>query len=530
MDAAATSRPRLAWLCPSLALWLLWREDNPRRALKSILLVLLLGAQVLLGLATLVLFGWARLDWDGRGLPGSLRWNQSSPGRANWTVSQNSVNSDDPANWLAYRGADRTGVYTGPKLRFDWDKNPPKQIWKTTIGGGHASVTVGGGRLFTLEQWDEGEAVTAYNLVDGRGLWFHTYEGAFNDASRMGGVGPRSTPTLDGNRLYTLGAAGQLFCFDAATGKVIWQKDAFEVFETRNIAFGMCGSPLVAGDRLILTLGLGKFTVVALDKKTGDVIWKTDKAEKQAYMSPITATLAGRDQLILGAAREMQGLSLDDGKKLWKFDWRVTYDNNIAQPVVINDDHIFISAGYGKGCALLKITDQNGTLNANQIWFNKELKNKFTSSVLHKGHLYGLDDAGGENAAYLTCIEAMTGQLKWRGDENYGHGQVLLADGHLIIQCENGDLALARAKPDAHELIARIPSLDGRTWNNPALTDGRLFVRHESAMACYNLRKGSDGGGGATPATNLDGLTILLTALLLTNGFGCMLLGMINRE
>jgi len=107
---------------------------------------------------------------------------------------------------------------------------------------------------------------------------------------------------------------------------------------------------------------------------------------------------------------------------------------------------------------------------------------------------------------------------------------VLLADGHLIIQCENGDLALARAKPDAHELIARIPSLDGRTWNNPALTDGRLFVRHESAMACYNLRKGSDGGGGATPATNLDGLTILLTALLLTNGFGCMLLGMINRE
>ena len=293
--------------------------------------------------------------------------------------------------------------------------------------------------------------------------------------------------------------------------------------------FGMCSSPWVQGDRLFLAIGAGKNTVVALDKKTGDVIWKTEDAEKQAYVSPFTTTVAGREQLILGAGREVQGLSPEDGTVLWRANWRVSYDNHIAQPIVLDENHLFVSAGYGTGCALYKIIDDNGTLKPEQVWFNKELKNKFTSSVLHEGHIYGLDDAGGENAAYLTCLEATTGQLKWRGEENYGHGQLLLADGHLVIQCEDGDLALAKATPESHQMIARQPALNGKTWNNPTLAGGRLYLRNDREMICYDVSQGSEAGSAASFAVRSESLPIMLAAFLVMNGIGLLLLGALSR-
>jgi len=525
-DQPSSPSPRaVAYLCPLYGLFCLGNSVG-----RKIILIILTVLQLGVGLLTMVFMGWVRVDWDGRGLPGSLRWNLTARSKDSFATSQYVANENNPASWPGYRGAKRDGVYTGPALRFDWKANPPKQLWKTAIGGGHSGTTIAHGRLYTMEQWDEGEAVTAYNLIDGRGLWHHVYEGSFNDSGRMGGVGPRSTPTWDDGRLYTLGAEGQLYCFDAATGKVIWQKDLFAVFESRNIMFGMCGSPWVQGDRLFLTMGAGKFTVAALNKKSGEIIWKTEDAEKQAYVSPFTTTLAGREQLILGAGREVQGLSLEDGTVLWRDDWRVSYDNHIAQPIVLDEQHLFVSAGYGTGCALYKITDNNDTFKSEQIWFNKELKNKFTSSVLHKGYIYGLDDAGGENAAYLTCLEAKTGKLIWRGKENYGHGQLLLADGHLIIQCEDGSLALAKASPDSHQMISRQSALNGKTWNNPTLAGGRLYLRNDRELICYDVSQGSEAGSAATFAVSSESLPILLAAFLVMNGLGLLILGALSRN
>jgi outer membrane protein assembly factor BamB len=162
------------------------------------------------------------------------------------------------------------------------------------------------------------------------------------------------------------------------------------------------------------------------------------------------------------------------------------------------------------------------------VWENKNLKNKFTSSVLHEGHLYGLDDGDGDNAAYLVCLNAQTGEEQWRG-ENYGHGQLLLAQGHLIIQCENGDLALAKATPESHQQIARLPALPGKTWNNPALANGHLYLRNDQQMICYDIRPGSKAGSVTLNTSTGEALSVLAAAFLLLNGLGCIGLGIFVR-
>ena len=534
----ATPSPRMAaLLCPPLAIWLLWQENHSWRIVRSILLLVTMLVQLGLGIFIMGKAGWVRVDWDGRGRPGALRWLQAAPDSANLIYSDLKPIEADPAQWPGFRGASRDGVYTGPKLRTDWKSKAPKWAWKTEVGGGHSSMTIARGRLFTLEQCSEGEAVTAYNLTDGKGLWRHVYDGLFNDQWAMGGAGPRTTPTWDDGRLFTMGAEGQLHCLEANTGKVVWQKNIFENFGTRNLPFGTCASPLVAGGRLIITAGAragtAKDTVFALDKQTGEILWRA-AAENQAYMSPMTATLAGREQLLLCAGREIQGLSLEDGKILWTVRWTVSGGNNIAQPIVMDDTHVFISSGYGKGCGLVEVSQTDGEFSGKLVWENKRLKNKFTSSVLHEGHIYGLDSSGNDNTgggdgANLVCLKAISGDEVWRG-ENYGHGQVLLAQGHLIIQCENGDLALAKATPESHQQIARLPSLSGKTWNNPALAGGRLYVRNDQDMICYDIRLGSEAGTITMRGSTHEALTVLATVFLLLNGLGCIGLGFFARR
>jgi outer membrane protein assembly factor BamB len=536
--AQATPSPRFAGLlCPPVALWLLWRENHSKRIGRSIFLLVVMLLQLAVGVFIMGKAGWVRLDWDGRGRPGALRWLQAAPRSADWIYSDLKPSEDDPAQWPGFRGSSRDGVYSGPTFRTDWNEKAPKPVWKTKVGGGHSSMTIANGRLFTIEQWKNGEAVTAYNLIDGKGLWRHLYPGRFNDSWGMGGIGPRTTPTWDEGRPFTLGGEGQLFCLEANTGQVVWQKNIYDAFGTRNLPFGTSASPLVAGGRLIITAGAragtAKDTVFALDKQTGEILWRA-AAENQAYMSPMTATMAGREQLLLGAGREFQGLSLEEGKILWTVKWTVSGGNNIAQPIVVDGTHVFISAGYGKGCGLIEVSQTAGEFSAKLIWENKRLKNKFTSSVLHEGHIYGLDSSGrdgtgGGDGANLVCLKAQTGDEVWRG-ENYGHGQLLLAQGHLIIQCENGDLALVKASPDSHQQIARLPSLPGKTWNNPALAGGRLYVRNGQKMICYDIRPGSVAGTATLRGSTYEALTVLATAFLLLNGLGSFGLGIATRQ
>jgi outer membrane protein assembly factor BamB len=380
--------------------------------------------------------------------------------------------------WTGFRGPNRDGHYTERPIRIDWPGEGLPLIWRQPAGGGYASFAIANGLAFTIEQRRDIEAVTAYHFDTGVEVWNHTYPALFNEW--MGGEGPRATPSWHDGKLYALGAEGDFFCFVAATGEVLWQKNILHENGAENLMYGMAVSPLIVDDKVIvLPGGREGNSVVAYDRLTGEPVWKAHD-DKQAYVSPMLVELAGRRQILVVSARRAMGLAPEDGALLWEYPWTVQYENTIAQPVILGPDRFLLSAGYGTGCAAVEVTLAGEGFAARTLWQNKNLKNKFTSSVYHQGHVYGLDEA------ILTCIDAETGQRKWK-DGRYEYGQVVLASGHLIILSGQGDLVLVRATPERHEELASFSALRGKTWNHPAIAHGRLFVRNAVEMACFDL-------------------------------------------
>ena len=380
-------------------------------------------------------------------------------------------------SWTDFRGPRRDGHYQGA-ISTAWPSDGLRPIWKQPIGVGYASFVEANGRLFTIEQRRDREVVASYDAATGRELWTHDWRASYRDST---GDGPRATPTWHEGRIYALGAQGDLHVLDARTGTLIWQKNILEDNGARNLSWGMAASPLIVDDKVIvLPGGPGGKSVVAYHKDTGARVWSV-LDDRQAYTAPMVATLAGKRQLIVVSAQRAMGLTIEDGRLLWERDWVTDYGVNASQPIVIGDNRLFLSAGYGHGAAVIELTPAGDAFTMRTIWSNNRMKNKFTSSVLHEGYIYGLDEA------ILACMDAATGELKWKGGR-YGYGQLVLASGHLIVATEDGDLALVKASPDAHQEVARFKAIEGKTWNHPAIADGRLFVRNADEMAAFDLR------------------------------------------
>jgi outer membrane protein assembly factor BamB len=383
------------------------------------------------------------------------------------------------AGWTGFRGAARDGHYRERPVRTNWPAQGLTPLWKQPAGGGYASFAIGGGRAFTIEQRAGKEVVAAYDPMTGREVWTTSWDAIFEE--NLGGDGPRATPAWSDGFVFALGAKGELRCLDDASGKTVWRKNILEDNAATNIDWGMAASPLVIDDVVIVLPGGGNGkSVVAYQRKTGDRVWSA-LDDKQAYTSPMIATLAGTSQLVVVSTTRMMGLSLGRGELLWSYPWEVMMGMAASQPLLLGDDRVFISSGDGPTAAVVRIEKAGDAFTAREVWQNNRMKNKFTSSVLLDGYIYGLD------AGILACMDAATGELKWKGGR-YGYGAVILASGHLIVLTEGGDLALVRAAPDAHHEVSRFPVLDGKTWNHPAMADGILLVRNLKQMAAFDLR------------------------------------------
>jgi outer membrane protein assembly factor BamB len=358
-----------------------------------------------------------------------------------------------------------------------WPAGGLSPIWKQPIGVGYASFTIADGRAYTIEQRRRQEVVAAYDMNSGRELWTQSWNAEFTEET---GDGPRATPTWDEGRLYALGATGELRCLDAKTGSVIWGKNILSENQARNLPWAMAASPLVVDDKVIVLPGgtSGK-SVVAYNKMTGAPVWKVLN-DTQAYVSPMLVTLAGRRQILVESAERVVGLVPESGALLWSYPWGTDHGINVSQPIIVDKNHFFVSSGYGKGAALVEITGSGSSLSARTVWENINMKNKFNSSVLYQGYVYGLDEG------ILTCVDVNTGERKWKGGR-YGYGQVLLASGHLIVISDTGELVLLKATPAQHSEIARFQAIEGKTWNVPAIAGGRLMVRNGNEMATYNI-------------------------------------------
>ncbi len=379
-------------------------------------------------------------------------------------------------DWPGHRGANRDGVYKSA-IRTEWKTGGLEQFWKIGVGDGYAGVSVADGKVFTIEQRKKQEAAVAYSLDTGKELWSSAWDGAFG--SFLGGNGPRSTPTYDEGRVYVQGAEGELRCLDASSGRLIWRKNLLQENSGKSAPYGVAISPLIVKDRLITHAGgKGGKSVVAYNKTTGAKLWSV-LDDSSAYASPMYVELAGVPQILTYTGDRVLGLKLEDGALLWEHPWHTQYDINAAQPVLVSPNRVLLSSGYGHGAAVIEVAKAGAP---KVVWQNKLLKNKFSSSVVHEGFIYGLD----ENI--LSCVDAATGDRKWKGGR-YGYGQVMLAQGHLIVTAETGEVILVKANPQQWQEISKFQAMDSKTWNQPAIAQGKLVVRSEKQMASFDIGK-----------------------------------------
>ena len=397
------------------------------------------------------------------------------------TMARPAATVEDPGRenyWIDYRGPGRAGVYDQTPINTDWPPDGPPELWRQEVGGGYASMVVADSLVFTIEQRRDREVAAAYGLMDGKQVWEYSWKSRFSES--MGGDGPRATPNWDDGNLYALGANGDLVCLRARDGTLLWNRNILKDARASNLTWGMAAAPLIVDDMLIALPGGRGRSVIAYDKLTGEIRWSA-LDDKAGYVSPQVATLAGQRQLVIVSGTRVLGASLKDGSLLWSRDWKTSYDANCAQPLIVDENHVFLSSGYGHGATLLEVSSGDTGLTVKEVWFNRNMKNKFNPSVLVDGVVYGLDEG------ILAAIDVRTGERLWK-QGRYRYGQLIYASGHLIIVSEEGDLALVRATPNEYRELARFEAIPGKTWNVPAMADGILLVRNQTEMVAYDLR------------------------------------------
>ncbi len=382
------------------------------------------------------------------------------------------------ADWPQYRGPNRDGISTETALLKAWPATGPKVLWKTPIGDGYSGITIANGRLYTMDAKDKDEFIVCMDAASGKEIWRYRADTNFiNDQ----GNGPRGTPTLDGETLYSFGANGVLVALSAGDGKKIWEHDVKKEVAGKVPIWGFSSSPLVEGDLLILPVGgSDNNAIVAFIKKTGAIAWKS-QGDEPGYSSPIAVTIKGVRQILVFSGTKMLSVAPDDGKLYWEYGWKTDWFVNSAVPIFVPDDRIFISTGYNHGSAMLKVVLRGGKPAVEEMWLIKNMQNHFNTSVLHDGHIYGFDNA------VLKCIDATTGEDKWQ-KSGFGKGTLILADGHLIVLSERGRLILVQATPAEYKQISAVEALKGKCWTMPTLANGKLYLRNQKEVVCVDLK------------------------------------------
>lgn len=382
------------------------------------------------------------------------------------------------SEWPGFRGPLRNGSAgrVAAKIATDWKAAPPKEVWRKKIGPGWSSFAVRGELIYTQEQRGESEVVSCYKLASGEPVWVHKDGARFWESNA--GAGPRSTPTLAGGRVYAMGATGILNALDAATGAVYWSRNVAEHTGAKVPEWGFAGSPLVVGGAVIAAAGghLG-----AYEAASGKPLWSVDTGGG-GYGSPQLAAIDGVEQVVLIGGDATTGVSPEDGKVLWKHAWD---GSAILQPAILEGGGMLVAvtgAAGGLGTRRLAVAKGPGGWTAEEKWTSRGLKPYFNDSVVHKGHAYGFD------GSILSCIDLQDGQRKWKGGR-YGSGQMLLLPEQdlLLVLAEQGDIALVKAGPAEYAELARMPALEGKTWNHPVVVGNLLLVRNGEEMVAFRL-------------------------------------------
>lgn len=402
--------------------------------------------------------------------------------------SKNAASAESTASgsgpWPQFLGPNRDNISRETGLLKSWPAVGPRLLWTAGgLGAGYSSVSVAGGLVFTMGNRGADESILAVKLAGGEAAW----EARSGSPYREGrGDGPRGVPTIDGDLAYALGANGDLTCVEAKSGQVRWRKNILAEFGGQNIKWGICESVLIDGDRLICTPGGQQATMVALNKTSGSVLWRATVpgGVRPGYASAIAIDVGGVRQYVQFTANGTIGVRAQDGQVLWTNSSSSNGTANCSAPVFF-DDMVFTASGYGTGGAMLRLSSRGNQTTAAQGYFTKDMKNHHGGMVVLDGYLYGSNDPG-----LLTCIELKSGTVRWQ-ERSVGKGSLTCADGNLIVRSENGPVVLVEASPAAYRELGRLEPRErsGRnTWSYPVVADGKLFLRDQENLFCYDLK------------------------------------------
>lgn len=392
--------------------------------------------------------------------------------------------SIDAADWPQFLGPNRNCTSPETGLAQSWPKGGPPRLWEREVGEGYSGPVIAGDRLILFHRMGDNEVVECLDAASGKGRWKFPYPTRYEDDLGKGN-GPRSTPLIAGQRVYTLGAEGRLHCLELDSGKKVWDRSIMDDYQPRKGFFGVGTSPILEGDNLLINVGARGAGIVAFNKDTGRELWKAT-SDEASYSSPVAATIDGSRHVFFFTREGILSLDPATGAVRFSKRWRsrMNASVNAAAPVVV-DGQLFISTCYDTGAVLHRVRKDG----IDEVWKSDEaLSNHYNTSVHKDGFLYGIHGREDFREAKLRCVEWKTGKVRWTRDQ-VGCASLILADGHLIMLDEHGDLVLAEATPDAYREKARATVLSKPCFAEIALSNGRLYARDGNKLICLNLKK-----------------------------------------
>lgn len=388
-----------------------------------------------------------------------------------------------------FLGPRRDGMWEDLPFGTDWRAQPPELLWRRSLGKGWSSFSVSGGRALTQQQIGDDEHVSCFDLATGRELWSHAdsdtrllLERAENAGAAMGGDGPRATPVIHAERVYTMGSTGIVNCLDLESGRLLWSRHLLRELGAETQRWGMANSPLIlAEEGLVVFAGpdRGGPPLIACELSNGETRWVAE-GDGASYSSPRRLVLAGRDQVVSVNRGDVSAVNPATGETLWRHPWPGHWPK-VGQPIELPGDRLLVTASYGAGSLLLHVREAaEGKLSVTELWKSNQLKTKFSSAVVFAGRAYGLDEGR------LACLDLATGRRLWKG-EKYGFGQQLRFADWLLIQAESGEVVVGCLTAEGFEERGRIAALSSMTWNVPAVAGRLLLVRNDREASAWRL-------------------------------------------
>ncbi len=389
------------------------------------------------------------------------------------------------AQWPQWGGPNRNFIVPDTSLNTTWPADGPKELWSKPIGDGYATISVAQNMLFTMHRQDEHEIVLALDPDTGDTKWQYTYAAPlFKKLDRGFGVGPRSSPLIIGDLVFTVGITAKLHALNLRTGKVVWSHDMMKEFNANKLMWGYAASPIAFKDTIILPVGGKGYGVMAFRQKTGEVVW-SNLDIKSSYASPLLIDVDGQQQVVIPMTDEIVAVDPTNGKLLWRHPHKTSYNVNASMPLWGKDNILFVSSAYNTGSRALKLSQTGGKTTVNELWHHSKMQIHFGSAIRVKDYIYA--STGGNGPTFFACVNAKTGKMAFRKRGLFGKAQLLQVGDKFLILDEDGQLVLVSATPDEVIIHAKAGVLQRIAWTVPTLVGRKLYIRDRKTIRALAL-------------------------------------------